>query len=91
MDDVIDRRGGRRDPGRQDLGAEQRIHERRLAVIELAEHDEMESLGLELRDPRRADVPGEGHHADRIGDLGELLEPRDDLALCLLVMFEEDH
>ena len=82
--DVVDRRGRRRDAGRQDVGAEHRVHERRLAVVELAEHDEVEPLGLELGDPRGADVARERDHADAFGDLGELLEPRDDLALrCL--------
>ena len=78
-------------PVGSDVVAEQRVHERRLAVVELAEHDEVEPLGLELRDPRRADVARQRDHADAIGDLGELLEPRDDLALGLLVMFEKDH
>src|SRR5450432_2725985 len=51
----------------------------------------MKPLGLELGNARGADIACEGHHADGIGDLGELGEPRDDLALGLLVMFEEDH
>src|SRR6185295_9021452 len=78
--------------GGQDVGAEQRVDERRLAVVELAENDEVEPLGLDLRDPRRPDVARERQHPDRVGDLGELREPRDDLALGLLVVLEgEDH
>ena len=90
VDDVVDRRGRRRDAGRQDVLAEQRVHERRLAVVELAEHDEVEPLRLELGDPRGADVARERDHADGVRDLGELREPRDDLALGLLVMVEEE-
>jgi len=88
---VIDRCGRRCDAGRQDIETEQRVHERRLAVVELAEHDEVEPLRLELGNPGGADIAGERHHADLIGDVGELREASDDLALGLLVMFEQDH
>src|SRR5262249_5778613 len=91
VDDMVDRRGGRRDARRQYVLAEQRVHERRLAMVELTEHDEMKALSLELGDPRIADVASERPHADAFGDVGELLKASDDLALGLLVMLEQDH
>ena len=51
----------------------------------------MKALGLDLGDPRGADIARERHHSDGVGNLGELLKPRDDLALGMLMMFEEDH
>lgn len=57
-----DDRGDRDDGGRQDLGADQRVEERRLAALELADADDVEtSFG---------DPPGQ-----RFGVRGERLRP----------------
>ena len=45
----VDLRGGRRDPFLDDLAAEQRVDERALAGVELADDDEQEQL-VELLD-----------------------------------------
>ena len=74
MDDVIDRRGRRRDAGGQHVVAEQRVHEGRLAVVELAEHDQVESLLLELGDAAVANVVLQRFHADVASELGELAQ-----------------
>jgi hypothetical protein len=60
-----------------------------LAVVELAQHDQVEALALQLGDPRGAHVAGQRGHADRVGDVGQLAEPRGDLALGGLVVVEE--
>jgi len=64
MNDVVDRGGRRRDAVGRHFLSEHRVHERRLAVIELAEHDEMKPLVLQLRDPGRADVVREPSPCD---------------------------
>jgi hypothetical protein len=71
--------------------AQEGVHERRLAVVELAEDDEVEALVFDLGDARGADVAGQRRHADRLRDVGELPQPGEDLALGQLVSLEEDH
>src|SRR5262245_11286768 len=51
----------------------------------------MEPLGFELGYAGRADVARERDHPYALGNLGEILESRDDLALGLLVVLEQDH
>jgi hypothetical protein len=91
VDHVVDRCRGRGDADGQDLLTEQCIHEGRLAVVELAEDDEVEPLGFELGNAGGTDVIGQRHHADGFGDFGELLEALDDLALGGFVVLEQNH
>ena len=73
--------------------AEQRVDERRLAVVELAEHESrVEPLGLELGDPRRCGMSrARVIMPTALGELGdELLELAATISrLACFVMFEE--
>ena len=55
--DAVNHGRGRRDAGGEDRRAEQRVHEGRLAVVELAQDDEVEALFFEARDPVVAKAP----------------------------------
>ena len=85
---VVDDGGGRRDADGQDARAEQRVHEGRLAVVEFADHDEVEAIGLELLHELRAEAGAQGLGAYPIGQLEQIAEGGDYVDALVMKAFQ---
>src|ERR1019366_686315 len=76
---VVDRRGGRRDADGERVLAEQRVHERGLAVVELAHDHEVKSILDELLHELAIDPLAQALRPEGRGDVAEPLQRADDL------------
>jgi hypothetical protein len=88
---VVDRRGGRRDAGGQHLGAEQGVHEGGLAVVELAEHHQVEAALAQLGQARVDEIGAQRLEADLAGQRGQLVERRHHAVPGFLVIFQHGY
>jgi hypothetical protein len=85
---VVDRRGGRRDADRQHGLSEERVHEARFAVIELADDDEVEAVLFHLPHEIAVEALLEALRPEAACDVRELLERHRHVELPLTKSFE---
>src|SRR5262249_18433684 len=86
--EVVDGGRRRRDPDRQYRLTEERVHEGRLAVVELADDDEVEAILFELPHELAIEALLEALGAEPAGDLAELLERHRHVELSFTESFE---
>ncbi len=87
-DDVVDGGGGGGDPHRQQRLPQQRVDEGALAVVELAQHDQVEAVLGQLGQPHAGDVCLQRAHPHVPGKLGQGSQPRADALLVLTISLE---
>jgi hypothetical protein len=86
--EVVDHRGGGRDARGQHRAPEQRVHERALAVVELAHHDEVETVGLELAHELALEPRQQRARADALRRLAEVAQRSGHFVFLLSEAFE---
>ncbi len=82
--EVVNHGRRRRHAHGEDRRAEERVHERRLAVVELAHHHEVKAIGLQLLHEIGAEARAQRLGADAVRDAEEVAQRRDHVSTSVV-------